>query len=161
MGRLHFSVVCTSLFSSLFFSFSLCLPFYSLFQFILISLSSTSLFLYLVSDLSSNPMTTTVEQKIEKQNSSSNRTARNRESFGKCRFRSLKGLQFSPLSFLKHLADKVTRALHLMAMKRRPRHEQPAPAVPVASSKPLSVSAVDSHRTEAVEDCIKYINSSS
>ncbi|KAG7035372.1 hypothetical protein SDJN02_02168, partial [Cucurbita argyrosperma subsp. argyrosperma] len=105
---------------------------------------------------SSNSMATTMEQ-------SSNRTEQTRGSFQKCRFRSLKGLQFSPLSFLKHLADKVTRAWHLMGMKRKPRHEQTAaPAVvSIANSKPLPVSAIDSHRTEAVEDCIKYINSSS
>lgn len=116
-----------------------------------------------VSDLSSNSMTTTLEQKIEKQNSSSNRTGRSRGTFRNCRFRSpksLKGLQFSPLSFLKHIADKVTQALHFMAMKRRPHHERPVPAVPVASSKPIQVSAIDSHRTEAVEECIKYINAS-
>ncbi|XP_038902310.1 uncharacterized protein LOC120088944 [Benincasa hispida] len=106
-------------------------------------------------------MTTTLE--IDKQNSSSNKTERGRGAFQKCRFRSpksLKGLQFSPLSFLKCLADRVARALHLMAMKRRPCHKQPAPAVPVVSSKPIQASAIDSHRTEAVEDCIKYINAS-
>ncbi|KAG6570666.1 hypothetical protein SDJN03_29581, partial [Cucurbita argyrosperma subsp. sororia] len=106
--------------------------------------------------------TATMEQRIEKRNMSSNATRRSTGSFRKLRFKSLKGLQFSPLSFLKHLANKVTRAWHLMAMKRRPHHEQqPVPAMPVATSKPLPVSAVDSHRTEAVEDCIKYINSSS
>ncbi|KAA0061847.1 josephin-like protein [Cucumis melo var. makuwa] len=109
--------------------------------------------------------TTTLEQKVKKPNSSSNNNRTGRSTFQKCRFRSpksLKGLQFSPLCFLKHLADKVTRALHFMAMKRnRPLQKQPVPAVPLASSKAIQVPAtVDSHRTEAVEDCIKYINAS-
>ncbi|KGN47099.1 hypothetical protein Csa_020767 [Cucumis sativus] len=110
-------------------------------------------------------MTTTLEQKVKKPNSSSNNRT-GRSTFQKCRFpspKSLKRLQFSPLCFLKHLADKVTRALHFMAMKRnRPLQKQHVPAaVPVASSKAVQVPAtIDSHRTEAVEDCIKYINAS-
>ncbi|GMN23827.1 hypothetical protein TIFTF001_000295 [Ficus carica] len=64
----------------------------------------------------------------------------------------------SPMRFLKHFAGHVARALCLVSGKR------PSPSgknvSSSARSKPL-VAPLDSHRMEAIEDCIQFINSSS
>ncbi|XP_057953175.1 josephin-like protein [Malania oleifera] len=59
---------------------------------------------------------------------------------------------FSPVRFLKHVGDKMATALRVLSFRRRPS--------PKVSSKPF-VAPTDSHRTEAIEDCIEFINSSS
>ncbi|KAG2669984.1 hypothetical protein I3843_14G062200 [Carya illinoinensis] len=70
------------------------------------------------------------------------------------RFKLPKGSKL-PIKFFKDLADKVVRALRSVSMRKR---HSPKDYSSVRS-KPY-VAPVDSHRTEAIEDCIEFINSS-
>jgi hypothetical protein len=72
-----------------------------------------------------------------------------------CRFKLPKGSEL-PIRFLKQLADKVARALHSVSMRRRHSPKDSS----LGRSNPF-VAPVDCHRTEAIEDCIEFINSSS
>ncbi|OAY57756.1 josephin-like protein [Manihot esculenta] len=83
-----------------------------------------------------------------KQNSFSKRVAGNIGLSGCCGFRLLKKSEFSPLYFLKRLESKVAKALHW----RRPSS--------VGRPRPF-VAPIDTHRTEAISECIEFINSSS
>jgi|UniRef100_A0A2N9I6H9 hypothetical protein len=71
-----------------------------------------------------------------------------------CRLKLPKGSELP--RFLKHLADKVARALQSVTTRRRHSPKDSS----LGTSKPF-VAPVDSHRTEAIEDCIEFINSSS
>lgn len=73
-----------------------------------------------------------------------------------CRFKLPKGPEL-PIRFLKHIADKIARALHSASLRR----SQSAKDSSFGSSKPIVAMTVDSHRTEAIEDCIEFLNSSS
>lgn len=91
-----------------------------------------------------------------KQNYSESASGRPRRfARNNCRFKLPKGSEL-PIRFLKHLADKVARALHLVSMRRRHSPKDSS----LGRSNPF-VAPVDSHRTEAIEDCIEFINSSS
>ncbi|MCL7037022.1 hypothetical protein MKW94_006350 [Papaver nudicaule] len=83
---------------------------------------------------------------------------------------------FSPMNFLRRLSNKVVRALRMVSLRRRR-------TCPKVSSSYSSTSGsgsnsshynnlarsrsyvnhhrVDSHQSEAIEDCIQFINSSS
>ncbi|KAF8397328.1 hypothetical protein HHK36_016241 [Tetracentron sinense] len=73
-------------------------------------------------------------------------------------FRLPKYSGFWPVNFLRRLGAKVARALRLGSIKRRS-----SPKVSSSSSgrSRLIVAPHDSQRSEAIEDCIKFINSSS
>lgn len=86
------------------------------------------------------------------QNCSKSVSSENRESTPHCRFKLPKGSKLS-MRFLKQLAAQVVRTLHSMSIRRRHSSKD-------SSSKPF-VAPVDSRRTEAIEDCIEFINSSS
>ncbi|KAG2690807.1 hypothetical protein I3760_09G206800 [Carya illinoinensis] len=64
---------------------------------------------------------------------------------------------FSTVDFLQRLQVKVVRAIRFMSMRRRSSRK-------VSSSLVRSRSVsdpIDSHRAEAIEDCIEFLNSSS
>ncbi|XP_030475735.2 uncharacterized protein LOC115692897 [Syzygium oleosum] len=73
-------------------------------------------------------------------------------------FRLAKESQFSPSQFFRRLGDKATKVLRCVSSSRSSRK--------VSSSAPQfmrSRSLADqseSHRAEAIEDCIKFLNSS-
>ncbi|GMY25457.1 josephin-like protein [Fagus crenata] len=72
-------------------------------------------------------------------------------------FRLPKDSEFSPVKFLQRLQAKVVGAIRFMSIRRRPSRK-------VSSSLPRSHSVsdpMDSHRAEAIEDCIEFLNSSS
>lgn len=86
---------------------------------------------------------------------SSKRVAGNGWSAGSCGFRLLKRSELSsPVRFLKRLGGKVATALRL---GKRP---SPRGSSSSGRSRPF-VAPIDTHRTEAIEDCIEFINSSS
>ncbi|KAI4305219.1 hypothetical protein L6164_028600 [Bauhinia variegata] len=62
--------------------------------------------------------------------------------------------EFSTIELLKQVADRVTKALHLVSVRRSPLDSSSS-----GKSRPVGIS-VDSHRTAAVEDCIEFIHSS-
>ncbi|XP_047331435.1 uncharacterized protein LOC124935012 [Impatiens glandulifera] len=86
-----------------------------------------------------------------------------------CRFRipirrSTTGL--FPLRFLRQLGDKMAAALNLISGKTiRGRRNDSSPNGVVSSSaarsKPSVAPVLDSHRAEAINDCIEFIYSSS
>ncbi|PON43556.1 josephin-like protein [Parasponia andersonii] len=64
---------------------------------------------------------------------------------------------YSPIGFLRSLRAKVARAICLVSNKRRSSGKVSASNLP----RCRSVSdPMDSHRAEALEDCIEFLNSS-
>lgn len=88
-----------------------------------------------------------------KQNSSSRKSGNN-NFIGKFGFISPRGSGLLPFRLLDQFAEKFVRVICMVSEKRRPAPENSKPG----TSKPLS--PLDSQRVEAVEDCIKFINSS-
>ncbi|KAK9010126.1 hypothetical protein V6N11_036641 [Hibiscus sabdariffa] len=74
-------------------------------------------------------------------------------------FRVVESSSFSSVSFLRHVGAKVAGALRFVSI----RGSSSLPKVS-ASKLPRSRSlaeSVESHRAEAIEDCIEFLNSSS
>ncbi|KAK7855012.1 hypothetical protein CFP56_030173 [Quercus suber] len=68
-----------------------------------------------------------------------------------------KDSEFSPVKFLERLQAKVVGTIRLMSLRRSSSRK-------VSSSLVRSRSVsdpIDSHRAEAIEDCIEFLNSSS
>ncbi|XP_010256623.1 PREDICTED: josephin-like protein [Nelumbo nucifera] len=89
--------------------------------------------------------------------SSSKRVAGNRDNAGTYSFRLPKSLGFSPVRFLRSLGDKVARVLQRISTRGRRSSSKVSSSN--SRSRPLAAS-FDSHRSEAIEDCIEFINSS-
>ncbi|KAI3880214.1 hypothetical protein MKW92_052822 [Papaver armeniacum] len=83
---------------------------------------------------------------------------------------------FSPMNFLCRLSNKVVRALRMVSLRRRRTSPKVSSSYPSSSSSSSSTNHysnlarsrsyvnhhhVDSHQSEAIEDCIQFINSSS
>ncbi|KAG7949523.1 hypothetical protein I3843_13G067100 [Carya illinoinensis] len=90
-----------------------------------------------------------------KQDCSKRVSSENSGSTTHCRFKLPKGSKL-PMRFLKQLAAQVVRTLHSASIRRRHSPNDSS----LGRSKPF-VAPVDSQRTEAIEDCIEFINSSS
>ena len=84
----------------------------------------------------------------------SGRAARNRY-VKSCSFRILGHSEFSPIEFLKHVAERMARVICLVSARSR----VPENSSSLGRSNPVAGS-VDSQRTAAVEDCIEFIHSS-
>ncbi|KAK4268644.1 hypothetical protein QN277_025264 [Acacia crassicarpa] len=68
--------------------------------------------------------------------------------------------RLSPVSFLLRLGEKVmAEAMKVVSMRRRSSRKVSSSAM--IRSRSLSVGSSDSHRAEAVEDCIEFLHSSS
>ncbi|KAB2098447.1 hypothetical protein ES319_A01G240000v1 [Gossypium barbadense] len=65
---------------------------------------------------------------------------------------------FSPARLLRRLGDKVVRALRLLSIRRKSMRKVSSSNLPRSRSLAESI---DSHRAEAIEDCIEFLNSSS
>ncbi|KAI9194251.1 hypothetical protein LWI28_004441 [Acer negundo] len=95
------------------------------------------------------------ETAVRKRNCLS-RVAVNRRSTGTCGIRLPKKSEFSPVRLLKHLRSKMAKGICSVSLRKRS-----SPTVSSSGRSKPSVIPVDSHRTEAIEDCIEFINSSS
>lgn len=65
---------------------------------------------------------------------------------------------FSPERILKNIGAKVAKALNIVSMKRSSRKVSSSTTLPRSRSY---VDPLDSHRAQAVEDCIQFLNNSS
>ncbi|XP_021888627.1 josephin-like protein [Carica papaya] len=65
--------------------------------------------------------------------------------------------RFSPQTLLRRLGAKMVRALRFVSINRSSRKVSSSN---LARSRSLAES-IDSHRAEAIEDCIEFLNSSS
>ncbi|XP_071916771.1 josephin-like protein [Coffea arabica] len=72
-----------------------------------------------------------------------------------CKFRLPRKKELSPLKYLKHIGGKMFAVLQMMSPRRC------SPKVTSSERAKPSVAPVDSHRAEAIDDCIEFINSSS
>lgn len=72
-----------------------------------------------------------------------------------CKFRIPRRNELSPLKYLKHLGEKMAAMLQMMSPRRC------SPKVTSSERAKPCVAPVDSHRAEAIDDCIEFINSSS
>uniref|UniRef100_A0A5B7BS39 Putative josephin-like protein n=1 Tax=Davidia involucrata TaxID=16924 RepID=A0A5B7BS39_DAVIN len=110
--------------------------------------------------VSSRPNTDDKTTVFHKQNSG-NRVSRNsttKRFTGNCRLRLPRRSELSPVRFLKRLGHKVVVALHLVSKRRR---SSSSPKVSSSGKSKPFVAPIDSHRAEAIDDCIEFINSSS
>lgn len=76
---------------------------------------------------------------------------------GTCRLRLPKRSELSPLKYFKHISDKVAAVLRLVSTGAG---ASPKDISSSGRAKPL-VAPIDSHRAEAIDDCIEFINTSS
>ncbi|PIA32108.1 hypothetical protein AQUCO_04500007v1 [Aquilegia coerulea] len=67
--------------------------------------------------------------------------------------------KFSPMRFVRSFSAEVARALRLFTVKRR--RSSSKVSSPTMGRSRSYASQVDPHHTEAIEDCIEFINSSS
>ncbi|KAM7496468.1 hypothetical protein LguiA_020882 [Lonicera macranthoides] len=74
---------------------------------------------------------------------------------GTCRLWLPKRSELSPLKYFKHISDKVAAVLRLVSVGASPKDISSS-----GRAKPF-VAPVDSHRAEAIDDCIKFINTTS
>lgn len=72
-------------------------------------------------------------------------------------FRLRRGSRFSPVRFLKKLGAKVARVLRCASSKRKSSRKVSSSSLARSRSY---VDPMDSHRAEAIEDCIEFLNSS-
>lgn len=72
-------------------------------------------------------------------------------------FRLPKSSRCSPVRFLKRIGAKVARALQYVSMRKRA--SKKVSSSTLARSRSLAES-IESHRAEAIEDCIEFLNSS-
>jgi hypothetical protein len=75
-------------------------------------------------------------------------------------FRLPKDSGFSPVKFLQRLQAKVVRAMRFISMRRRSSRKVDVSSS-LVRSRSVSDPIIDSHRAEAIEDCIEFLNSSS
>lgn len=94
---------------------------------------------------------------IYKRNCLSQAAGNKRDAAGSCGIRLPKRSELSPVRFLKHLRSKIAKGLCFLSLRKG---SSPT-AISSSGRSRQSVIPVDSHRTEAIEDCIEFINSSS
>ncbi|KAE8729446.1 hypothetical protein F3Y22_tig00003715pilonHSYRG00180 [Hibiscus syriacus] len=76
-----------------------------------------------------------------------------------CGYMRCRTSEFFPVRFLKNLGGKAAKGLHVVSMRIRPSRKVSSTSSSLGRSKPI-VTPADSHRNAAIEDCIKFINSS-
>ncbi|GMH30048.1 hypothetical protein Nepgr_031891 [Nepenthes gracilis] len=72
--------------------------------------------------------------------------------------RSSRSLQ--PVKLLRRLGAKLAKALSLMSMRKQ-RSSCKVSSATLARSRSYAADSIDSHRAEAIEDCIEFLNTSS
>ncbi|MED6109997.1 hypothetical protein PIB30_038807 [Stylosanthes scabra] len=77
----------------------------------------------------------------------------------RCIFRIFWHSQFSPIEFLKGVAERLTRAMCCGSVSRR-RSLNKGLSTSTGKSKLTAASSVDYYRAAAVEDCIEFIHTS-
>ncbi|GFZ02228.1 hypothetical protein Acr_15g0008360 [Actinidia rufa] len=73
------------------------------------------------------------------------------------RFRLTKNSSFSPVGFLRRVGARVARAMCFVSTRRRSSRKVSSASL----IKSRSYTETDSHRAEAIEDCIEFLYSSS
>ncbi|XP_059647154.1 josephin-like protein [Cornus florida] len=77
-------------------------------------------------------------------------------------FRLPRSSSFAPVGFLKRIAAKVARALQLVSTRKRSSCKVSSSSMSSSLARSRSYAdQIDSHRAEAIEDCIEFLNSSS
>lgn len=77
-------------------------------------------------------------------------------------FRLPKDSGFSAVNFLHRLQAKVVRAIRFISMRRKSSSRKVDVSSSLVRSRSVSDPIIDeSHRAEAIEDCIEFLNSSS
>ncbi|KAL7248493.1 hypothetical protein ACSBR2_003262 [Camellia fascicularis] len=66
----------------------------------------------------------------------------------------------SPMGFLRRMRAKFVRALRFVSITKRSSRKVSSSSS-LTRSRSYAADAIDSHRAEAVEDCIEFLNSSS
>ncbi|KAE8654264.1 Sulfoquinovosyldiacylglycerol 2 [Hibiscus syriacus] len=74
-------------------------------------------------------------------------------------FRVVESSRFSPATFLRHVGAKVAGALRFVSIRGNSSSRKVSGSK-LSRSRSLTES-VESHRAEAIEDCIEFLNSSS
>ncbi|KAL4283412.1 hypothetical protein GQ457_16G023520 [Hibiscus cannabinus] len=74
-------------------------------------------------------------------------------------FRFVESSSFSPASFFRHVGAKVAGALRFVSVRGNSSSRKVS-ATKLSRSRSLAES-IESHRAEAIEDCIEFLNSSS
>lgn len=102
--------------------------------------------------------------------SSSKNSSTSRCTTRKCTFRFIPDKsEISPVEFLKHVAERMARAIRFVSEERRRRSTRKRRKLPQDSRPSLVRSdsraggggdTLDSYRSDAVEDCIEFIHSS-
>ncbi|GLT89460.1 hypothetical protein SLE2022_074390 [Rubroshorea leprosula] len=95
---------------------------------------------------------------VLKHGGSTRRTRKRKRVVGILAFRLSKGSSFSPARLLRRLGVKVARVLCCLSMPRK--CSRKVSSSNLVRSRSLAES-IDSHRAEAIEDCIEFLNSSS
>ncbi|KAE8717395.1 Sulfoquinovosyldiacylglycerol 2 [Hibiscus syriacus] len=80
--------------------------------------------------------------------------------FGIFMFRVVRSSSFSPASILRHVGAKVAGALRFVSIRGNNSSSRKVSASKLSRSRSLAES-VESHRAEAIKDCIEFLNSSS
>lgn len=77
---------------------------------------------------------------------------------GTCKFRLPKRCESLPIRYLQHIGRKVSIAMRFLFIRKRGSYKE---GVSSSGRGKTFVSPIDSHRAEAIDDCIEFINSSS
>ncbi|OIT19441.1 PREDICTED: josephin-like protein [Nicotiana attenuata] len=80
-----------------------------------------------------------------------------------CSFKMPSRSELSPIKLFKHIGGKMAAVVKMMSSKgsRRSCRKVTNSSEKTAISKSLVIPNIDSHRAEAIDDCIQFINMSS
>ncbi|KAG5598503.1 hypothetical protein H5410_029873 [Solanum commersonii] len=111
---------------------------------------------------------TKIASKFQKQNSTKSvvdgttNDARSTTTTTSCRFKMPNRSQLSPIKIFKHLGGKMAALIKMVSSSKRScRKVTNSPERATISVKPTAALNIDSHRAEAIDDCIQFINLSS
>ncbi|KAH0664871.1 hypothetical protein KY285_026077 [Solanum tuberosum] len=113
-------------------------------------------------------MTKNIASKFQKQNSTKSvvdgttNDARSTTTTTSCSFKMPNRSQLSPIKIFKHLGGKMAALIKMVSSSKRScRKVTNSPERATISAKPTAALNIDSHRAEAIDDCIQFINLSS
>lgn len=79
---------------------------------------------------------------------------------GTCKFRLPKRPELLPMRYVQHIGRKVSLLMRFISSRGRGTTKKEGVSSSSGRAKPF-VTPIDSHRAEAIDDCIEFINSSS
>ncbi|TMW86253.1 hypothetical protein EJD97_021679 [Solanum chilense] len=111
---------------------------------------------------------TKIASKFQKQNSTKSvvdgttNTARSTTTTTSCSFKMPNRSQLSPIRIFKQLGGKMVALIKMISSSKRScRKVTNSSERATISAKPTAALNIDSHRAEAIDDCIQFINLSS